>query len=200
MNIPWKVFRYYSSIFSLSSFQFKDYIKFKELLLNPTGSTLTIPIIAGININEVYSNESLKETLLECVSEIFLTPEDFAFNLKHNNLIRSPKQISQKPAHYFSIKKELLEVENTNSTYNIMNFFQTITFLMAHELYYHPLVRAFARRIYLEKVKVSTRPKAQDSLQAEASQSKIDIYKPDYCVKRIKNRPFTQFKGIMVSL
>ena len=199
MNTLWKVFRYYSRIFTLSSFRFKDYIKFKELLLNPSGSTLTIPVIAGINVNEVYSNESLKDTLLECVSEIFLTPEDFAFNLKHNNLVRSPKQISQKPAHYFTIKKEYLEVENT-STYNIMNFFQTITFLMAHELFYHPLVRAFARRIYLEKVKVSTRPKAQDSLQTETSQSKIDIYKPDYCVKRIKNRPFTQFKGIIGSL
>jgi len=75
---------------------------------------------------------------------------------------------------------------------DLMSFYKTITFLMAYELYFHPLVKAFSRRIYLEKVKISTRPKIRATVDLA---SKIDIYKPDYCVKRIKNRPFTQFKA-----
>jgi len=144
-------------------------------------------------MNELYSNTKLKERLYECVANIFLTPEDFAFNLKQKSLIKTPKSIPQKPAHYFQVQKELHDLGNYKFTESMMNFYQTITFVMAHELFFHPLVKAYAKKIYLEKVKVSTRPKT--NLDSDDNESKIDIYKPDYCVKRIKNKPFTQFKG-----
>jgi len=135
--------------------------------------------------------------LSDCLSSIFITAEDFAYNLKHNNLIKTPKSIPQKPAHYFQVQKELFEFGNNKFTDSMMSFFQTITFLMAYELFFHPLVKAFAKKIYLEKVKISTRPKTKPDSENDV---KIDIYKPDYCVKRIKNRPFTQFKGKKLSI
>lgn len=144
-------------------------------------------------MHDLYTNKELKEALSACVAEIFLTPEDFAFNLKHNNLVRVPKPIHQRPGDYYKSKKGLLQGEGENKfTGNMMSFFQTVTFLMAYELYFHPLVKAFARRIYHEKVKISTRPKPAPE---DDVTTKIDIYEPDYLVKRIKNRPFTQFKG-----
>ena len=156
-------------------------------------STLQLPVIAGLNMHNLYANKELKEAISACVAEIFLTPDDFAFNLKHNNLLRVPKSIPQRPADYYKSKKNLIQMEDGSQfTGNMMSFFQTVTFLMAYELYFHPLVKAFVRRIYHEKVKISTRPKPTSN---EDVAEKIDIYQPDYCVKRIKNRPFTQFKG-----
>lgn len=167
------------------------YIQYKELTLNPSNSKLQLPVIAGLNMLDFYANKELKEAISVCISEIFLTPEDFAFNLKHNNLIRVPKSIHQRPADYFKTKRNLIQFEENNEfTGNMMSFFQTVTFLMAHELYFHPLVKAFSRRIYHEKVKISTRPKPTEDIA-----QKVDIYQPEYCVKRIRNRPFNQFKG-----
>lgn len=172
----------------------KVYIQYKELILNTSKSSLQMPNLAGLNLNEVYADSALKDFMFECISEIFLTPEDFAFNLKNNKLIKTPKSLPQKPVHYYLTKKNNVLIENSKFTDTMMNFFQTITFLMAYELFFHPLVKAFARRIYLEKVKISTQPKERNSTDGP----RIDIYKPDFCVKRIKNRPFSQFKGIIV--
>lgn len=148
--------------------------------------------MANLNINEVYADSELRNVFFECLSEIFVTPEDFAYNLKNNNLIKIPKKVPIKPSNYFQSKKATSDLSTSKFMEDLMSFYKTITFMMAYELYFHPLVKAFSRRIYLEKVKISTRPKARATVDLDA---KIDIYKPDYCVKRIKNRPFTQFKG-----
>ena len=121
-----------------------------------------------------------------------MTPEDFAYNLKHSKSIKVPKKISLTPTQYFEARKATSGIPDSPYMENLLIFFKTITFITAHELFFHPLVKAFSRRIYLEKVKISTRPKVRPTTDIA---SKIDIYKPDYCVKRIKNRPFTQFKG-----
>lgn len=168
------------------------YIQYKEKILQPSKSELEFHNMANLNINEVYANSDLKDVFFEYLSEIFITPEDFAYNLRHNKLIKIPKKVPMKPSSYFQAKKNTSGFSESKFMEDLMSFYKTITFLMAYELYFHPLVKAFSRRIYLEKVKISTRPKTRTTIDLA---SKIDIYKPDYCVKRIKNRPFTQFKG-----
>jgi hypothetical protein len=63
--------------------------------------------------------------------------------------------------------------------------------MVAYELFCYPSLRSEMKRSFLEKAKISTQPKRGD-LHA----SRINIYNPNYIVKRIKNKPLSKIYGI----
>ena len=56
---------------------------------------------------------------------------------------------------------------------------------MAQEMFYHPLLRIFVRKLYVQSVTISTEPTIKGK--------SIDVTNSNYIVKRIYKRPISEF-------
>ena len=56
---------------------------------------------------------------------------------------------------------------------------------MAQEMFYHPSLRIFVRKLYVQDITISTEPTIKGK--------SIDVTSPNFIVKRINKRPISEF-------
>ena len=163
---------------------FQEYINYCELKANPAHSSFQVKPINGIEIKNILLSP-LRNKFQTCISEAFLTVKEFYENLRNKRPLCVAKIIQQSPQSYYSSLTQ-------GDLENLLEFYQAVSTLVAYDLFYYPPLRAILRKIFLEKVKLSTQPKIVSDSPDDPG---IHMYNPNYCVKRIRNRPFVKFRG-----
>lgn len=169
--------------FLLENIYLKDYIRYIHLKTYPISSTFQVKSINGFDLKEILSSP-LKVKYETCIKDVFISLNEFYDNLRTKKQTTIPNLIQETPLRYYTTLSE-------DKPENMLAFYQAVSTLVAYDLFYYPPLRALLRKIFLEKAKISTQPRKGDTPDDPG----IHIYNPNYCVKRIKNRPFSKFKG-----
>jgi len=166
-----------------------DYCEFQTLLNPEASSANEIQQISETQTfkkaKRVLIKPEIKQKFDHFCSRYLITPDQFAMNLHENKQRFAPPMIEEL----------LTDVANRNYVdESIPKLSSPETFLtqlcdyVAQLLFRHPMIRKIVRRMYFEKVLVSTEPTPKGR--------NIDMYNINYCVKRIEGRSINQFRGL----
>lgn len=132
-----------------------------------------------------YVKPEFKVKFDDFAKQHLLAPEELAENLHEGKILHSPPYIEElltESTHKRYVDETIPKLSNPES------FLTQLCDYVAHDLFYHPIIRKVVYRQYFEKVLLSTEP-------TQKGKKELDIYNINYCIKRIDGRPLKDLEG-----
>jgi len=136
-------------------------------------------------LRRLFAQEAIQVKLDQIAKIAGLSADQLIENLQIDSgakLIHIPRYVNSTP------EKVIDEYRNPSNvlTIDTLSTMMNLCKYMANDLFYHPCIRYWARKLYLEKVTVSTEP-------TNKGKKDLDVTSPNYIVKRIFRRPIGVF-------
>ena len=136
-------------------------------------------------IKRLFAQEAIQLKLDQIAKFAGLSSDQLAENLQASEsgkMIHIPRYVDSTPekvADDYRNPSNPLTIDTLSTMMNLCKY-------MANDIFYHPVIRNWVRKLYIEKVMISTEP-------TNKGRKEIDVTNPNFLVKRIFRRPIGHF-------
>ena len=136
-------------------------------------------------IKRMFAREAIQLKLDQIANIAGLSADQLAENLQASEtgkMLHLPRYVDSTPekiADDYRNSSNPLTIDTLCTMMNLCKY-------MANDIFYHPCIRNWVRKFYIEKVTITTEPTSK-------GRKDLDVTNPNYLVKRIQRRPIGQF-------